>query len=179
MHLAREVFRGRGDEPSQRLRREIVASGDQIIDASAGFDQGAIVHITLDAVGGESMLRTTQENLNKPMSTLFIETNRVERTINGERVTQRVTTREIINTATIRGVFKDRFQISGLTPGEAGSLALLLRAGALAAPGLQDRGADDRSEPGAGQHRPRLRGGHDRFSSRSLPSWRFTIAASG
>ena len=129
-----EVFRGRGDEPSQRLRREIVASGDQIIDASAGFDQGAIVHITLDAVGGESMLRTTQENLNKPMSTLFIETNRVERTVNGERVTQRVTTREIINTATIRGVFKDRFQISGLTPGEAGSLALLLRAGALAAP---------------------------------------------
>ncbi len=129
-----EVFQGRGDEPSQRLRREIVASGDQIIDASAGFDQGAIVHITLDSVGGENMLRTTQENLNKPMSTLFIETNRVERTINGERVTQRVTTREIINTATIRGVFKDRFQISGLTPGEAGSLALLLRAGALAAP---------------------------------------------
>lgn len=127
-------FQGRGDEPSQTLKREIVASGDQIIDASAGFDQGAIVHITLDAVGGESMLRTTQANLNKPMSTLFIETNRVERTINGERVTQRVTTREIINTATIRGVFKDRFQISGLTPGEAGSLALLLRAGALAAP---------------------------------------------
>ena len=127
-------YPGRGDEPQQLLRREIVASGDQIIDAAAGFDQGAIVHITLDTAGGESMLRTTQENLNKPMSTLFIETRRETRVIDGQPVTERVTTREIINTATIRGVFKDRFQISGLTPAEAGSLALLLRAGALAAP---------------------------------------------
>lgn len=127
-------YPGRGGEPRQQLRREIVASGDQIIDASAGFDQGAIVHITLDTAGGENMLRTTQENLNKPMSTLFIETRRETRVVDGQPVTERITTREIINTATIRGVFKDRFQISGLTPAEAGSLALLLRAGALAAP---------------------------------------------
>ena len=127
-------YPGRGDEPRQLLKREIVASGDQIIDAAAGFDQGAIVHITLDTAGGENMLRTTQENLNKPMSTLFIETRRETRVVDGQPVTERVTTREIINTATIRGVFKDRFQISGLTPAEAGSLALLLRAGALAAP---------------------------------------------
>ncbi len=127
-------YPGRGTETPQVLKRAIIASGDQIIDAAVGFDQGAIVHITLDTAGGESMLVTTQQNLNKPMSTVFIETNREVRTVNGEPVEHTVKTEEIISTATIRGVFKDRFQISGLTPAEAGNLALLLRAGALAAP---------------------------------------------
>lgn len=127
-------YAGRGNEPAQVLKRAIVASGDQIIDANVGFDQGAIVHITLDSAGGENMLVTTQENLNKPMSTVFIETNREVRVVNGETLERTVKTEEIINTATIRGVFKDKFQISGLTPSEAGNLALLLRAGALAAP---------------------------------------------
>ena len=127
-------YPGRGAEPAQVLKRGIVASGDQIIDAAAGFDQGAIVHITLDSAAGEKMLVTTRENLNKPMSTVFIETERVERRVNGETVYRTVKSEEIINTATIRGVFKDKFQISGLTPAEAGNLALLLRAGALAAP---------------------------------------------
>ena len=127
-------YPGRGGEPAQVLKRGIVASGDQIIDAAAGFDQGAIVHITLDSAAGEKMLETTQQNLNKPMSTVFIETERVERRVNGETVYRTVKTEEIINTATIRGIFKDKFQISGLTPAEAGNLALLLRAGALAAP---------------------------------------------
>jgi preprotein translocase subunit SecD len=127
-------YPGRGSEPPQVLKRAIVASGDQIIDAAVGFDQGAIVHITLDAAGGENMLETTRENLNKPMSTVFIETDRVVRVVDGETIERMVKTEEIINTATIRGIFKDKFQISGLQPGEAGNLALLLRAGALAAP---------------------------------------------
>ena len=127
-------YEGRGSEPSQMLQRDIIASGDQIINAEAGFAEGAVVFITLDSAGGEKMLETTQQNLNKPMSTVFIRTDRETEVVDGETITRDVRTEEIINTATIRGVFKDRFQISGLSAGEAADLALLLRAGALAAP---------------------------------------------
>jgi len=128
-------YAGRGSEPGQVLKREIVVSGDQIIDAESGFSEGSpAVFITLDSAGGENMLKTTRENLNKPMSAVFIESRRETTEINGHVRTKTVRTEEIINTAVIRGIFKNRFQISGLTPGEAGDLALLLRAGALAAP---------------------------------------------
>ncbi len=128
-------YPGRGDEPAQILKRKVIASGDQIIDAESGFSEGQpAVFIKLDAAGGESMLETTQNNLNKPMSTVFIETSRETTMRNGEQQVRTVKTEEIINTATIRGVFKNSFQITGLTPGEARDLALLLRAGALAAP---------------------------------------------
>ncbi len=128
-------YPGRGAEPSQILKREVIASGDQIIDAESGFSEGQpAVFIRLDAAGGDSMFETTQQNVNKPMSTVFIETRRETRIVNGEEVQRVVKTEEIINTATIRGVFKNSFQISGLTPIEARDLALLLRAGALAAP---------------------------------------------
>jgi len=128
-------YQGRGAESSQILKREVIASGDQIIDAEAGFSEGSpAVFITLDASGGERMLTTTQQNLEKPMSTVFIETRRETRVIDGETRQRVIKTEEIINTANIAGIFKDRFQISGLTPTEARDLALLLRAGALAAP---------------------------------------------
>lgn len=136
-----------GDEPGSRryparageraaiLKRRVIASGDQIIDAESGFSEGQpAVFIKLDAAGGESMLETTQNNLNKPMCTVFIETSRETSLRNGESQVRTVKTEEIINCATIRGVFKNNFQITGLTPGEARDLALLLRAGALAAP---------------------------------------------
>jgi len=128
-------YPGRGDTRSEVLKRQVIASGDQIIDARTGSDQGqAIVSITLDSAAGERMLQTTMENLNRPMSTVFIETRRETAMRNGVEEQVTVKTEEIINTATIRGVFKNRFQISGLTPGEARDLSLLLRAGALAAP---------------------------------------------
>ena len=128
-------YPGRSGERSQLLKRQIVASGDQIIDAESGFSEGQpAVFIKLDTAGGESMLKTTIENLNKPMSTVFIETKRESEMRNGVLETRDVRTEEIINTATIRGTFKNNFQITGLTPVEARDLALLLRAGALAAP---------------------------------------------
>jgi preprotein translocase subunit SecD len=128
-------YPGRG-VPGQLLKREVIASGDQIIDAESGFDQGqAAVFITLDSAGGERMLETTQQNLRKPMSTVFIETRRDTVTLpDGSTSYRTVKTEEIINTATIQGIFKDRFRTTGLTPVEARDLALLLRAGALAAP---------------------------------------------
>ena len=130
------LYRGRPGITSQRLKREVVASGDQIVNASSGFSEGQpAVFITLDAVGGASMLKNTQANLNKPMATVFIETRRESTLLSDGTVEHRtIKTEEIINTATIRGVFKNSFQTTGLTPGEAHDLALLLRAGALAAP---------------------------------------------
>ena len=130
------LYRGRPGIASQRLKREVVASGDQIVDASSGFSEGQpAVFIKLDAVGGASMLKNTQANLNKPMATVFIETRRESTLLSDGTVEHRtIKTEEIINVATIRGVFKNNFQTTGLTPIEAHDLALLLRAGALAAP---------------------------------------------
>jgi preprotein translocase subunit SecD len=129
-------FPGRGQEQAQILKREVIASGDEIVNASAGFSAEGqpAVNITLDAAGGERMLATTRDNLNKPMSTVFIEWREETITRGGETETRRVKSEEIINTATIRGVFKNNFQITGLNPIEASDLAKLLRAGALAAP---------------------------------------------
>lgn len=128
-------YEGRG-VPGQRLKRDVIASGDQIINAESGFSEGSpAVFITLDAAGGDKMLATTKANLKKPMSTVFIESRRVPITHPDGSVTYKIEkTEEIINTATIQGIFKDRFQTTGLTPTEARDLALLLRAGALAAP---------------------------------------------
>jgi preprotein translocase subunit SecD len=128
-------YPGRGSESAQILQRDVVASGDQIVDAESGFSEGQpAVFITLDGAGGESMLKATRANVNKPMSTVFIETRRETVARGGEQSFRTIKTEEIINTATIRGIFKNRFQITGLTPVEARDLALLLRAGALAAP---------------------------------------------
>jgi preprotein translocase subunit SecD len=129
-------YPGRGQEPAQMLKREVIASGDEIVNASAGFSAEGqpAVNITLDAAGGERMLATTRDNLNKPMSTVFIEWREEEVMRGGRTEMRRVKSEEIINTATIRGVFKNNFQITGLNPIEASDLAKLLRAGALAAP---------------------------------------------
>ncbi len=128
-------YPGRGNEAPQILKRSVVASGDQIIDARAGYSEGQpAVFITLDSAGGERMLETTMNNLNKPMSSVFIETRRETVMVDGVEEQRTVKTEEIVNTATIRGVFKNSFQITGLSPIEAHDLALLLRAGALAAP---------------------------------------------
>jgi preprotein translocase subunit SecD len=129
-------YPGRAGEQSQVLKREVVASGDEIVDAAftyTGEGQPA-VSITLDSAGGERMLATTRDNVGKPMSTLFIEWRQKDVVRNGEVESRLVKTEEIINTATIRGVFKNRFQITGITPREGQELAILLRAGALAAP---------------------------------------------
>ena len=128
-------YQGRDGIAPQILKRSICASGDQIIDAESGFSEGQpAVFITLDSAGGESMFACTRENVNKFMSTVFIETQRESQMRNGVLESRDVRTEEIINTAKILGMFKNRFQTTGLTPIEARDLALLLRAGALAAP---------------------------------------------
>ncbi len=118
-----------------RLKREVIAAGDQIIDAQSTFSQGQpAVSVRLDAVGGDEMLKFTQQNVGRRMGVLFIETKRRSVQVDGERRDQVYQEYKVISDATIRGVFKNQFEVTGLTAAEARDLALLLRAGALAAP---------------------------------------------
>jgi preprotein translocase subunit SecD len=117
------------------LRRELIVTGDQLTGASAGFDEGQpAVYVNLDARGARKMGETTRANLNKRMAVVFIEQKRdiIER--DGERREVTRVEERVISVATIRGVFSSRFMITGLEPLEARDLALLLRAGSLAAP---------------------------------------------
>ncbi|MBS0376428.1 MAG: protein translocase subunit SecD [Proteobacteria bacterium] len=133
--LGTKLYKERRTNRPVLLKREVIVSGEQLTDATSTFQQGEpAVSIRLDARGGEEMLRTTRENLGKPMAVVFIERERQLREQNGEKVAVDVTREEVINVATIRGVFSNQFQITGLTSREGQELAKLLRAGALAAP---------------------------------------------
>ncbi|BCX89567.1 preprotein translocase subunit SecD [Methylomarinovum tepidoasis] len=135
--IGAKLYRTRDGRPVL-LKRQVIVTGDQIVDASSGFDQQSgtpAVFVTLDSVGAKRMAKVTRENIGKPMAVVFIE-NRVEtKKVDGKTVKVRKRVEEVINIATIRGRFSKRFQITGLdSTEEARNLALLLRAGALAAP---------------------------------------------
>ena len=117
------------------LKKKTIVSGDQLIDASQTFSEGRpAVSIRLDNKGSKSMLETTKRNLNKPMAVLFIQQRQETKERDGQFVTSSVLEKEVINIATIRGVFSSQFQITGVSVVEARDLSILLRAGALAAP---------------------------------------------
>jgi preprotein translocase subunit SecD len=117
------------------LKREVIATGDQLTNAiSAQTPEGPAVNIRLDARAGDNMLRTTRQNLNKRMAVVLIEKHRETSEVDGQKVSREVTDEQVINDATIRGVFSNNFQITGLQAGEARELALLLKSGSLAAP---------------------------------------------
>jgi preprotein translocase subunit SecD len=115
------------------LKREVVVTGDQLTDASfqPNTQEGAAVSVGLDSRGAAKMLKNTQENIGHLMAVVFIDRSR-EKNAQGQDVDR--TTEEVINRATIRGVFSNNFQITGVNPIEGRELALLLRAGGLAAP---------------------------------------------
>ncbi|MBS0365393.1 MAG: protein translocase subunit SecD [Proteobacteria bacterium] len=115
------------------LKREIIATGDQLTNATSSPSQeGPAVNVKLDARAGENMLKTTRANLNRRMAVVLIEKRREVSEVNGKKVSRDVTDEQVINDATIRGVFSNNFQITGLQAGEARELALLLRSGSLA-----------------------------------------------
>jgi preprotein translocase subunit SecD len=115
------------------LKRDVVVTGDQLTDASfqPNTQDGPAVSVALDSRGAAKMLRNTQENIGHLMAVVFIDRSR-EKNAQGEDIDR--TTEEVINRATIRGVFSNNFQITGVNPIEGRELALLLRAGGLAAP---------------------------------------------
>ena len=132
--LGTKLYKDRRGQPVL-LKREVIVTGEQLTDATSAFQQGEpAVSVRLDARGGDEMLRTTRENLGKPMAVVFIERERQLRDQGGQKVAVDVTREDVISVATIRGVFSNQFVITGLTPREGQELAKLLRAGALAAP---------------------------------------------
>jgi preprotein translocase subunit SecD len=120
------------------LKKAVIVTGDQIVNASSGLDQqtgGPQVSVMLDAKGARSMLNFTKKSVGKPMAVVFIENKSETRIVDGEPVKTSKKIEEVISVATIRDVFSKRFQTTGLdSPQEAHELALLLRSGALAAP---------------------------------------------
>jgi preprotein translocase subunit SecD len=132
------LLRYHRDGRPELLRRDLIVSGDQLTDASFGYSQGQpAVFVRLNSQGANRMLETTQANLRRSMSVLFIEEKPelVER--DGEEILRNTREETVISTATIQGVFSNNFQITGLTPFEGQDLALMLRAGALATPILK------------------------------------------
>jgi preprotein translocase subunit SecD len=121
------------DKQPVLLKREVVVTGDELTDANfqPNTQDGAAVSVGLDSRGAAKMLRNTQENLGHRMAVVFIDRSREK---NAAGVDVDKTTEYVINQATIRGVFSNNFSITGVNPGEGRELALLLRAGGLAAP---------------------------------------------
>jgi preprotein translocase subunit SecD len=103
------------------VKKQVVITGDKVTDAQPGFDENgqAAVNVRLDSAGGRAMLQTTRDNLKKHMAMIMIEKGKPE----------------VLTWPTIQGEFGPQFRITGMAnTNEAKNLALLLRAGALAAP---------------------------------------------
>lgn len=125
------------------LKRQRIVTGERVQNAQSGFDENgqSEVNITLDTAGGKLMSGATRNAVGKQMAVLFIENKqRISSTVDpvtGKTVEIRTPYAEqvVINRATIQAVLGSSFRITGVgTPQEAAELALLLRAGALAAP---------------------------------------------
>ena len=124
------------------LQDTIILGGDQVATAQASFDENGLpqVNITLDGDGGSKMNRATRGNIGKRLGVLFVEQKSrtiYERNELGQQipVQESYEVKEIISLATIRAALGTTFRITGLdSPSESSELALLLRAGALAAP---------------------------------------------
>ena len=124
------------------LEKAVVVTGDRVTNANTGFDESGFsqVNITLDMQGGRAMQKATSGNIGRGLGVLFVEQKtKSELVINddGDSVIEQTTyiEKNIISLATIQAVLGTSFRITGVgTPTEASELALLLRAGALAAP---------------------------------------------
>ncbi|MDC3126847.1 protein translocase subunit SecD [Gammaproteobacteria bacterium] len=124
------------------LQDSVILGGDQVATAQASFDENGLpqVNITLDGEGGSKMHRATRGNIGKRLGVLFVEQKTrtiYERDESGQQVPvqESYEVKEIISLATIRAALGTTFRITGLdSPSESSELALLLRAGALAAP---------------------------------------------
>lgn len=133
------------NRPAVPLERSLIITGDQVTDASASFDENGRpqVNIRLDGHGGELMNRATRNNVGRSMAVIFIEqkplTQYVKQMVDGVEKDVPVQSfkeeKKIISLATIQSALGSQFRITGLNgQGESSELALLLRAGGLAAP---------------------------------------------
>lgn len=120
------------------LKKQVMLTGEHIINSTSTLDPDSgtpAVSVTLDGKGSRIFSKVTGDNIGNPMAVVFIESKTETRRIDGEIVKVRRQLPQIISVATIRDQLAKKFQITGLDSGaEASELALLLRAGALAAP---------------------------------------------
>ena len=120
------------------LKNQVMLTGEHIINSRSTLDADSgtpAVSVTLDGKGARIFSKVTGDNVGNPMSVVFIESKTETRKIDGEMVKVRRQLPQIISVATIQSQLSKKFQITGLDSGaEASELALLLRAGALAAP---------------------------------------------
>jgi len=120
------------------LKKKIIVGGDELVDATAIPDpQNGLpaVSVRLNAAGGKKMLDYTSQNVGHRMAVVYIERVPETKIIDGKEVRSAKVTEQVINDATIQGVFSNRFQTTGLESMKTASeLSLLLRAGSLAAP---------------------------------------------
>lgn len=120
------------------LKKRVILTGDSIIAAASGIDSQfgrPNVSITLDGKGAKQMSNATVDNVGKRMAVVFIENKTEMVNVAGEMVRKKIKTEEVINAATIKDRLGKLFQITDMgSTQEARNLALLLRAGALAAP---------------------------------------------
>ncbi|NRP95605.1 preprotein translocase subunit SecD [Marinobacterium sp. xm-g-59] len=133
-------FRSDGNRKAN-LERDVIITGSSVSNAQSNFDENGMpqVSISLDSKGGQLMNRTTRDAIQRRMAVLFVEfkARMVTETVDGQQVEKRVpyVEKKIISLATIQSALGSSFRITGLdNPQEASELALLLRAGALAAP---------------------------------------------
>ncbi|WP_412460679.1 protein translocase subunit SecD [Pseudomonas sp. SC11] len=140
-----EVFEFRDGNRSAAVERGLIITGDQVTDAQASFDEHGRpqVNIRLDGHGGELMSRATRSNVGRSMAVIFIEqrpmTRYEKQVVDGVEKDVPIQTfkeeKKIISLATIQSPLGSQFRITGLNgQGESSELALLLRAGGLAAP---------------------------------------------
>jgi preprotein translocase subunit SecD len=141
--LRKEKFNFKDNDYSTAfLEKAVVVSGDRVTNANTGFDESGLsqVNITLDMQGGRAMQKATSGNIGRRLGVLFVEQkNKSELVIdeNGNSVIEQTSyiEKNIISLATVQAVLGTSFRITGVgSPQEASELALLLRAGALAAP---------------------------------------------
>ncbi len=123
------------------LERDVIITGSSVANAQSNFDENGQpqVSISLDSKGGQLMSRVTRDAIQRRMAVLFVEhkARTVMETVDGAQVAKRVpyVEKKIISLATIQSTLGNSFRITGLDSAqESSELALLLRAGALAAP---------------------------------------------
>ena len=140
--LRKEEFEFKDSFRTAFLEKNIVVTGDRVTNASTGFDENgqSQVNITLDMQGGRSMQRATGPNIGRGLAVLFVEQkskSEIAEDDDGNEVIVQTAyvEKNIISLATIQANLGTSFRITGVgSPQEASELALLLRAGALAAP---------------------------------------------
>jgi preprotein translocase subunit SecD len=132
------LYRMRGSNLPVLVSKQIIVTGNQLVDASSGIDQTSgtpKVDVTLNAAGAKKMGDFTNANVGKPMAVVYVEQVYETKIVDGKEVRVPKITETVINDASIASPFSKQFQTTGLgSPKEASDLALLLKGGALAAP---------------------------------------------